>query len=483
MAEYLGGRFFDWMTYEPVVGLMMIVAAVVLFIGGYRRGAPGDGVQVWVRRIVEAAGMAVLFLGLLWAFRAVLNDNASTFRQNHGRVSEANYESLKTIWGGPHVQRELTVRHYRTVVEREEMWREDPSLPPLYRDVKREVYVDQNSLLSSHGTVDLTLNERRKGSALYNGFDAVFDMTWVVKNESGWTTRAEFGLPLSGQVLYDELVVQEDGADISRDLRFSSRGIEWVRHLQPGERHVVHVRYATRGVEYFYYQVPERRELKDFVLAMNVHGLAIDDVNYPERCLTPMSVEPSEDGTGTTLTWTLDRSVTTAGMGVALPTPIQPGAKVSLVLRNSPYALMLLVVAVALTLLVRREDASLFDLSLLSATYCVLFLCMASFSDFLLGFWGSLVLGAALTVGMAALLYRRHAARVPILALTAFFTLVYPLSGLFPDHQDAVDGMVAVGLIVYLFLVAIIARMSTVDSRAPEEPGAVVEPAPAASSA
>jgi len=57
------------------VGLMMIVAAVVLFIGRYRRGSPGDGGWLWVRRILEAAAGAVLFLGLLWAFRAVLNDS------------------------------------------------------------------------------------------------------------------------------------------------------------------------------------------------------------------------------------------------------------------------------------------------------------------------------------------------------------------------------------------------------------------------
>jgi len=478
MLDYLGGRFFDWMTYEPVVGLMMIVAAVVLFIGRYRRGAPGEGGGPWVRGVLEAGAGAVLFLGLLWAFRAVLNDNAATFRENHGRVSEANYESLKTIWGAPHVQRELTVLHTRKVIEREEMWREDPSLPPLYRDVEREVVVDQNSLRSSHGTVVLTLNERRKGSALYNGFDAVFDMTWTVVNDSPWTTRAAFALPLSGQVLYDDLVVREDGTDISRDLRFSRDRIEWVRTLQSGERHEIRVSYATRGVEYFYYQVPQPRELKDFVLTMTVGGLAVADVNYPERCLTPMSVEPTADGRGTVLVWTLDRSVTTAGMGVALPTPVQPGAKVSLVLRNSPYALMLLVVAVALTLLVRGERASLFDLSLLSATYCVLFLSMASFSDFWLGFWGSLVLGAVLTMGMAWLLYRRHPARLPILGLTGFFTLLYPLSGLFPDHQDPVDGMVAVGLIVYLFFMALFARLRA--EGAAVGPGASEpEPAPA----
>jgi hypothetical protein len=144
---------------------------------------------------------------------------------------------------------------------------------------------------------------------------------------------------------------------------------------------------------------------------------------------------------------------------------VQPGAKVSLVLRNSPYALMLLVVAVTLTLLVRGERAQILDLALLSATYCVLFLTMASVSDTVIGFWGALGLGASMTMGMAWLLFRKHPARVPILVLTGFFTAIYPLSGLLLQHQDAVDGGVAVALIVYLFAVSLVARLTATNGK------------------
>ena len=281
MLEFGAVRLMGWMTYEPIIGLMMVVGAVVLFLGAYRRGSPPSTFGSWTRRIIESSAYALLFLGLLWAFRAVLNDNNSTFSQNHGRVSEANYQSLQTIWGAPHVQRELEVHHYRTIVEQEETWREDPTLPPLYRNVEREISVEQNTILSSQGHIELTTNERQKGSALYNGFNASFSMTYVISNDSPHLTRVSFYFPLSGQVLYEDLKVLEDGIDISRNLRFSGSAVSWTREMSPSETHEIAIEYQTRGVEYFYYQVPNPRELRDFALTMDVNGIGLIDGTRP----------------------------------------------------------------------------------------------------------------------------------------------------------------------------------------------------------
>src|SRR5690348_5255237 len=171
MIDYLVARVMAWMTSEPVVGLMMMVAAVVTFAAIYRKGGgPEPGPWAWLRRIVEAGTLATMLMGLLWAFRAVLGDNAATFHAEHGRVSDANFQSLQTIWGAPHVQRELVVRHYRKVVVREEQFRDDPSLPPVFRDVEREELVDQDSIARAHGEVVIVPNLRKKGSGVYSGF-------------------------------------------------------------------------------------------------------------------------------------------------------------------------------------------------------------------------------------------------------------------------------------------------------------------------
>ena len=464
MIKYIVDRFFGWMTNEPFIGLMMVIAAVVLFLAAYKKGGgPLDGFWPWTRRILEAAGTAILFLGLLWAFRAVLNDNNQGFRRSHGRVSAANYSSLKTIWGAPHVQRELRVSHFIKKRIREEVPRPDPAARPIYKIVERNVRVEQNSILGSKGRADLKLNKRKKGSAYYSGFEIAFQMEYMVVNDSRETTEARFTFPLNGaQAQFKNLKITRDGKDLSRDLRVARNAIRWTQRMRPGEKQKIAVQYESRGVEQFYYQIPSPREIRDFSLVLTVDKLPVGDVNYPRGCITPDSKKAGPDGKGTELTWNLNRAITTAGMGIALPKPEQPGAKVSLVLSKSPYALMLLVVSIALTLMILGKGVNFLEIALLSAVYCVLFITMASVSDFFMGFWGSLILGAALTLGLAYLLYRRNESlmiRRIILILTGFFSLVYPLAGLFPDFQESFDGIVVVGLIIYLFWISLYSRL------------------------
>jgi predicted MFS family arabinose efflux permease len=66
---------------------------------------------------------------------------------------------------------------------------------------------------------------------------------------------------------------------------------------------------------------------------------------------------------------------------------------------------------------------------------------------------------------LAFLLYRHlesRATRLLIYGLTTFFTLGYPLAGLLTEirHRNAFDGLVQAGLIVYLFVLALVDRLS-----------------------
>jgi hypothetical protein len=422
------------MTHEPLIGVMMVVGTIVLFVGAYRRrGADrSEGFFPWARRVLEAAATALLFLGLLWGFRAVLGDNARGFQASHGRVTEANYRSVKTIWGEPHEQRELKALLY-----------------------EEEQFLDVDAIAGFDGSVRMTLNQRQKGSALYNGYEADLDLTYTVENPQAHAVDVNYFFPLTNQQLLEGLRVWIDGKELE-DPRLRPEGIAWQGTLAAEASTRIRVQYRTRGVEYLYYQVPDRRNIRAFALAIDVDGLEREDVNYPDYCLTPSSVE--ETAGGVRLRWSLHHAVTTAGMGITLPRPTQPGREVAMVLERSPYALMLLVVAVGLTIMVRRESVSFLDLSLLSAAYCVVFLTMASTSDYILGFWGSLGLGAGLTLGLSWWLYRRHPARRAIGLLVVFFAALFPLAGLLPEHTDAFDGAVSIGLILYFFGLALRSR-------------------------
>ena len=468
MIDYVISRALAWMEHEPVVGLMMTVAAVVTFAGVYRReGGPGDGFWPFVRRVLDASVVAVLLMGLLWSFRAVLHDNAASFASEHGRTSEANLQSVHSIWGGPHVQRELTVQHYRDLTTKEEQFRDDPTLPPLFREVTSTEQVDHDSIAAVRGRIEVVPNERRKGSGVYNGFEAEFQLTYTVVAPPGPTSNSDFQMPLSGQVLYEDLRVTVDGEDVGDSLRVDSDALRWSTTMTPSQLHTVEVAYKTRGVEYVYYQIPWPREIRDFELELYVTGLDRSDLNYPEGCLTPTQIDPSDDGVS--LRWELDDALTTAGMGLAMPRPIQPGATVSQVLARSPYALMLLVGAICLVLLVEVGSVSLIDVALTCASYTLLFVVMASVSDVVGGLPGALALGVVPTAATTWWLWRRHPSRRTVFGLLGFFAVAHPLSVLIGDGVETFDAAVVAGLVLLLVILTLRARQRR-DSRPDDEP-------------
>jgi hypothetical protein len=460
-------RLINWITVEPTISLLMAITAVVLFGSTLTRSKDtSDRFWPWFRRIIEASIGAFLFLGLLWAFRAILNNNIVTFNSTHGSLSEANRQSAQSIWGKPHIQRELIVSHFIETTKQEEIPRADPSQPPVYRNVQVREQVPQNSIVGFVGDVNLTVSEREKGYALYSGYIIDARYEYEVINDSELETEVEFYFPLSpGQTMHENFQITVDGQDIGSQLQFySADWVKWIDKMRPGQRHTVVVSYTSRGMETFYYQIPGQRNIQNFRLTLTVDRLPVDLLNYPEGCLTPTEIQPTPDGKGSILTWRLDKAITVAGMGVALTKPEQSGAKVLRLLYNSPYALTLLGTMLALTLLIRGEPIHFLDLALLSGAYCVQFLVMAATSDWGLGFWGSLVLGIALTGTLTWLLFRRLPSklhRVLIYALTGFFTVIYPLSGLLTQamHRNTVDGLVQVAMIVYLFGLSLYTRI------------------------
>jgi len=306
----------------------------------------------------------------------------------------------------------------------------------------------------------------KKGYALYSGYIIRAQFTYEVLNDSNLETEAEFTFPMSpGQRVFEDFQITLDGQDISSKLQFAPDQITWTSVMAPRQHHTITVVYTSRGMETFYYQIPAQRNIRDFVLTLTIDRLPLTQLNYPEGILTPTRIASTSDGRGSVLVWQLDRAITTAGMGVALPQPEQPGAQVLRVLWNSPYALTLLVTMLALTLLILGVPMRFLDLALLAAVYCAQFLLMAAVSDYWFGFWGSLVLGTVLTGFLTYLLFREQSSKLLrnlIYALVGFFALVYPLAGLLTEvtHRHTFDNLVQVTLILYLFGISLYARRS-----------------------
>ncbi|MBI5700366.1 hypothetical protein HZC34_00760 [Candidatus Saganbacteria bacterium] len=72
--NFFADRFFGWMTYEPVIGLMMVISALVLFLANYKKSEKQETFWEWGKRVIESLVIVLLFLGLLWSFRAILTN-------------------------------------------------------------------------------------------------------------------------------------------------------------------------------------------------------------------------------------------------------------------------------------------------------------------------------------------------------------------------------------------------------------------------
>lgn len=465
-------RIAAWFSVEPTLSLLMVITAVVLFGSAIaKKELSTDNFWPWLRRIIEASIGAILFIGLLWAFRAILNNNIDTFQATHGSRTEINRESAYSIWGRPHIQHELTVNHYIDVEVKEEIPREDPTAAPIYRTTIERREIPQNSIIGFRGDVSMALTEREKGYALYSGFLIENQYTYHIINDSGDKTEAEFTFPLSpNQTLFKDFKISLDGEDISSKLRFASDQVTWTEVMPAHKQFQIDITYTSRGMDYYYYQIPNQREIKDFILTLSVDRLPVRLLNYPEGVLTPTQIQPTDGGKGSILTWQLDRTITTSGMGIALLQPEQPGENVLRILLNSPYALTLLGTMLALTLIILDEPVRFLDLALLSAVYSVQFLIMAGVSDYFFGFWGSLFLGATLAGLMTFLLFRKLPSkqlRIIIYFLVGFFTLVYPLSGLLEQriHRDSFNYLVQVGMIIYIFGLSLLRQKTSISEK------------------
>ncbi len=171
------------------------------------------------------------------------------------------------------MQDELRVTQFETVEEREIIESPDPSAPPriVTRSVRREVL--QNGILETNGGVKITRShpERRaRGELLFNSYFVSARFEYKVVNNHTSPTEAEFLFPLSPDAeVYNSLRVFMDGKELDSELQIRPHdGIAWKAALAPGQETRVVVEYASRGLDWYFYRIPQPRELGVFQLTI-----------------------------------------------------------------------------------------------------------------------------------------------------------------------------------------------------------------------
>src|SRR4029077_12241284 len=118
------------------------------------------------------------------------------FQHDHGRVTEANYNAIQTIWGTPQVQPELRFELYYEEEVTERIESEDVTKPAVLRKKIVRHEITSNPFLAARHEVTLRQNAPKKRSALYGGYDTDCRFAWKLKNPTERSLNSLLNFPL-----------------------------------------------------------------------------------------------------------------------------------------------------------------------------------------------------------------------------------------------------------------------------------------------
>ncbi len=452
-----------------LAALAAVVAAVLLgsFVRWLRRRRQ-DRPESWTGLLVAAVGdvlKVLIGLGVLAGICLHMRLQSEEFARQRGGTSERAYEAVKTIWGRPHVQRELSSRlvYYTTHYYDKDGLELDPdrlkaaSQPVSFRKQEVEHAVPGEAILQADHEIALWMNYRRKGSAYYPTFETDCAYRYRVANVSDRKLTAIFRFPLpEEQGLIDKLDVRLDGKSIGRSFLVEDEALGWKMDMAAGQEQDVAISYHSRGMDHLRLEPGAGRQLRRYRVQLLCREIAPEQINYPVGCMTPTDVTADENGTH--LSWDLDQAVTRLGMGVIVPKKTQEGYYVARVLSAGPWGLVLLLAMVIITHAAAGRPVSWVMLALLAGAYYLYFLLAAQIGEYEPGLAGGMFFSGLAATAMVVALFARSGDRFSGWATVAFFVLLafaYPLLRI-SEHEGLLLTILYVALLGYV--VALVVR-------------------------
>ncbi|MGB7540239.1 MAG: hypothetical protein WBM17_16985 [Anaerolineales bacterium] len=329
----LAERLWGWLLENPMAGLLFLLAILVWTVyRGQQEKDAGSGFWDWIRRLIGSSAFFLAVLLVAGFIHLVLTTASRESRAFFESGVQQRLDREASAWGKGFMQDELRVTQFETVEDREIIESPDPSAPPrtVTRQIRREVL--QNGILETKGEVKITRShpERRaRGENLFNSFFVSARFEYTVVNNHTSATEAEFLFPLSPDAeIYDSLRVFMDGKDLDSELQIRPKdGIAWKAALAPGQEVRVVVEYASRGLDWYFYRVPQPRELGVFLLTITADTTDADFRTSMDSSAINIHVNKDAD-TGTwTATWSKsrgDKAIMAPQYGLWFKTQEQP---------------------------------------------------------------------------------------------------------------------------------------------------------------
>src|SRR3989441_8491944 len=212
----LSGRASDLANVEPLIALFLGAALLAVFLSAFLQSRsttepPAKSSLLWTlygqfRHLARALMLVALLAATISVLRIYLRQTVSNFQRTHGRVTQANYDAVRTIWGAEQEQGELKVEIYNDEEVTERIESEDLTKPAVLRKKIVRHPVTANPFVAARHDIVLKQNARKKGSAYYGGYEKGLRLLWEINKPAGTHSKRQLGFsPPAAGALYDRL--------------------------------------------------------------------------------------------------------------------------------------------------------------------------------------------------------------------------------------------------------------------------------------
>jgi Inner membrane protein CreD len=228
---------------------------------------------------------------------------------------------------------------------------------------------------STRVLVNMRLEQRQKGLLWYDLYDVDFSARYIIRNPAGSRTMfVNYTLP-EKNATYANFALSVNGHKVDNAHAFGG-GDQGVA-VSPGHTTTVDVTYTTRGMDSWKYSFGSSvSSLNDFELTMTTDFKAI---GFPDHTLLPTSETPA--GSGWQLTWKYGSLVTGDSIGMAIPSPLQPGPLAQRITFWAPVSLLFYVFVMLLITTLRKIDLHPMNYFFLAAAFFAFHLLFAYLVD------------------------------------------------------------------------------------------------------
>jgi inner membrane protein involved in colicin E2 resistance len=369
--------------------------------------------------------------------------------QRTGEFDARLAREVAQLWGGQHDQHAPSATLSRPRLVTEDREEKDADGKTVKRRVTRTEYdAVPLPLDRSRVTVDMTLDQRRKGLLWYNTYGVALAGRYTIHNPDDETRAVQVHLDFpSTDAIYDGFVFRLNGEDAATTGDFS-RGATVAASVPARGTATIELGYRSRGLGPWTYSLGAGvAQVRDFALDMKTN---FTNVDFPAGTISPGTKE--RQGSGYALHWAFESLVTGQKIGMDPPNHLNPGPLASRITFFAPVSLLFFMIVMVILGVLRGRSLHPMNYFFLAAAFFAFHLLLAYLAD-QINVHAAFAIASATSVFLVVTYLRLVAGFRVALVEAGLAQLVFLVLFSYAFFFEGLTGLtVAIGSVVTLFV-------------------------------